>query len=169
MSISPVSGQPTSGKSSPNIQNAGQDLELLLHRAHSNLRSEASATGYPTSTGGNEGGPATVLDDQGDPMPALSDPTGEAAINTNWRANRDLADGVRAVWSPLSVSGLDCYARYGLLGSIAALSSAAFFALNMTFVPLVYDGGGNIHFVGAVRPFARPISQKPPSLAGPNT
>ena len=51
------------------------------HRLTSRLEAgQDRARGYPTRSLGVRTSPATVLDDDGVPMPALSDPTGEAAI-----------------------------------------------------------------------------------------
>lgn len=50
------------------------------HRILTGLeRNETEARGYPTSSM-RAGSPSTTVDDEGVPMPALSDPTGEAAI-----------------------------------------------------------------------------------------
>lgn len=40
------------------------------------------------------------------------------------------------------------------MGSLAALASAASFALNLVLARVVYDAGGNIHAINLVRPFA---------------
>lgn len=37
--------------------------------------------GYPTSSLGDGGGPASIVDENGDPMPPLNDPVGELVIN----------------------------------------------------------------------------------------
>ncbi len=81
------------------LQNAGQDAERLLCRAMSNLRSEASTAGFSSRASGtpSDGGQATVVDEDGIPMPALSDPTGEAAIRPSGRAGEDMAELVSMV------------------------------------------------------------------------
>lgn len=43
-------------------------------------RNQRAARGYPRRSMGERTSPGTVLDDQGIPMPAVSDPTGEAVI-----------------------------------------------------------------------------------------
>jgi drug/metabolite transporter (DMT)-like permease len=40
------------------------------------------------------------------------------------------------------------------VGSLLALVSSVVFALNVSCVPLIYDGGGNIHAINLVRPLA---------------
>ncbi len=76
------------------IMSAGQDAERMLSRSCRALASEATPTGFPSRASGcdSEGGPASVLDDEGRPMPSLSDPTGEAAISDHSRAAADLAE-----------------------------------------------------------------------------
>lgn len=66
----------------------------LLRRAK-----ERTRDGYPTSSMGGEGGPGSVLDDQGVPMPPLNDPVGELVVadvmaDPVRRSARDLLDGV---------------------------------------------------------------------------
>lgn len=41
---------------------------------------ERTRDGYPTASMGGEGGPGSVLDDRGDPMPPLNDPVGELVV-----------------------------------------------------------------------------------------
>lgn len=71
----------------------------LMRRAQIAVRD-----GYPTSSLGGGGGPSSILDDDGTPMPPLNDPVGELAIA---RVRRGEGDPVRqAVTDMVSLAQL---------------------------------------------------------------